>query len=53
MEKVDVFYGQLEYITDIWYILWPHGNLAAIWYIFPVLVYCVNKNLATLVGARI
>jgi hypothetical protein len=38
----------LEYIMNIWYILWPFGNLMAIWYIFPILVYCVKKNLATL-----
>jgi hypothetical protein len=25
----------LEYITTIWYVLWPFGNLLAIWYIFP------------------
>jgi hypothetical protein len=39
-----------------WYILWPFGihcghlviYLVAIWFIFPVLVYCVKKNLATL-----
>jgi hypothetical protein len=43
------------------YILWPFGitychlahfmaisNLVAIWYIFPILVYCVKINLATL-----
>jgi hypothetical protein len=28
-------FGHLEYITAIWYILWPFGNLVAIWYIFP------------------
>jgi phosphotransferase system glucose/maltose/N-acetylglucosamine-specific IIC component len=30
-----------------WYILWPFGNFVVIWYIFPVLVYCIKKNLAT------
>jgi hypothetical protein len=30
-----VFFGQLEYLSDIWYILWLFGNLVAIWYIFP------------------
>jgi hypothetical protein len=34
MEKVDLFHGHFEYITAIWYILWPFGNLVAIWYIF-------------------
>jgi hypothetical protein len=35
MEKVGIFYGRLEYITAIWYILWPFGNLVAIWDSFP------------------
>jgi hypothetical protein len=35
MEKVVIFYGHLEYITAIWYISCPFGNLVAIWYIFP------------------
>jgi hypothetical protein len=35
MEKVGIFFDHLEYITAIWYILWPFGNLVAIWYIFP------------------
>jgi hypothetical protein len=29
-EKIGVFYGHLEYITAIWYILWPFSNLVAI-----------------------
>jgi hypothetical protein len=42
----------------IWYILWPFGTfyglLVTIWYIFPpVLVYCLEKNLATLVFLNI
>jgi hypothetical protein len=32
-----------------WYILWPFGNLVVIWYIFPVLVYFIEINLATLI----
>jgi hypothetical protein len=35
MEDVGLFYGNLVYFT-------------AIWYIFPVLECCANKNLATL-----
>jgi uncharacterized membrane protein YuzA (DUF378 family) len=35
MEKVGILFGHLEYITAIWYILWPLGNLVTIWYIFP------------------
>jgi hypothetical protein len=42
MEKVGIYYGYLEYTTAIWHILWPFGNLVTI------LVYCVKKNLATL-----
>jgi hypothetical protein len=30
MENVGTFDGHLEYITDIWYILWPLGNFVAI-----------------------
>jgi hypothetical protein len=36
MEDVGIFYGHLAYFV-------------AIWYIFPVLVCCTKKNLATLV----
>jgi hypothetical protein len=35
MENVGIFYGHLEYITDIWYILKAYGNLVVIWYIIP------------------
>jgi hypothetical protein len=51
-----------------WYILWPfalfYGRLVyifcghlvysmVIWYIFPILVSCTEKNLATLAGNRV
>jgi hypothetical protein len=49
LEKIGIFFGHLEYITGILYILWPFGNSVAIWYFSSVLVYCVTKNLATLV----
>jgi hypothetical protein len=39
VENVGKFCGHLEYITAIWYILWPFGNVVLIWYIFPVLVF--------------
>jgi hypothetical protein len=39
-----LFYGYLVYCVAICYILW-----LCIWYIFPVLVRCTNKDLATLV----
>jgi hypothetical protein len=38
----------VKYITTLWYILLPFGNLVVIWYISLVLVYCIKKNLATL-----
>jgi hypothetical protein len=34
--------------TVIWYILWPFGNVAVIWYIFPRFGILCQKNLATL-----
>jgi hypothetical protein len=45
----------LIYFMAIWYILHPFGifydhlvHFVIIWYIFPVLVSCTKKNLATL-----
>jgi hypothetical protein len=35
MERVGTFYGDLGYITVIWLILGPFGNLTESWYIFP------------------
>jgi hypothetical protein len=50
LENVDIFYDHLEYNVNIleffmtiWYILCSFGTL------FPVLVSCTKKNLATLV----
>jgi hypothetical protein len=40
------------YLLSLWNILRPIGNFVLIWYIFPVLVYCVKKNLATLVQTK-
>jgi hypothetical protein len=34
-EYVGIIYGHLEYITVIWYILWPFGNLVVICCAFP------------------
>jgi hypothetical protein len=45
-------YGHLVQFMAIWYNLWPFGNLVAIWYVSPVLVHCVEKNLATLFERR-
>jgi hypothetical protein len=50
MENVGIFYGHLVHFTVFCYILWTfgivRGNLV---YIFPALVFCTKKNLATLV----
>jgi hypothetical protein len=35
MENAGIFYGQMEYFTVFWYMLWPLGNVVVIWYIFP------------------
>jgi hypothetical protein len=53
-----IFYGHLEYFMVIWNILWSFGifycHLEMLRGIFSlVLVYCVKKNLATLISALI
>jgi hypothetical protein len=35
MENIGIFYGHLESIMAIGYIIWPFGNLVVFWYIFP------------------
>jgi hypothetical protein len=50
MDNVGVLYGQLVYLTNIWYILWPLGNFV---YFILSLVFCVEKNLATLVTSSL
>jgi hypothetical protein len=32
-EKIGIFYGHVEYIMAIWFILWPAGKLGNFWYI--------------------
>jgi hypothetical protein len=44
-KNVDIFYGNLEYFTDIWYNLQPFGMVCG------HLVHFSEKNLATLVHA--
>jgi hypothetical protein len=45
MVMVGIFYGPLEYITAIGYILWPSGNLMAICYIFQRFgILCQDKS---------
>jgi hypothetical protein len=59
MEYVGIFYGHLVYFRYSHLVfLRPIGcgylvYVMAVWYIFPVLVCCTNKNLATLVGGWI
>jgi hypothetical protein len=43
IEDIVTFDGHLVYFMAVWYSLWPFGT------IFPVLVCCTMKNLATLV----
>jgi hypothetical protein len=45
MENAGIFYGQLEYFTVIWYILWPFGNVVVMRYIFPRFgILCQDKS---------
>jgi hypothetical protein len=49
MGDVVLFNGHLVHFTTVWYILFPSG-IGNFWsfFIFPVLVCCIKKNLATL-----
>jgi hypothetical protein len=45
MEKVGIFFGNLEYISAIWDILWHYNNLVAIQYISPCFgIMCQKKS---------
>jgi hypothetical protein len=46
MENEGIFFGNLEYFTVIWYILWPFGNAVVILYIFPRFfgILCQEKS---------
>jgi hypothetical protein len=35
-------------LSPFWHISLQFGNVVEVWYIYPVLVYCVKKNLAIL-----
>jgi hypothetical protein len=50
MEDVGPFYAHLVYFTALGYILWLFHtcNLWSFGTLFPVLVSCTKKNLATL-----
>jgi hypothetical protein len=54
MGNIGIYYDNLEYLRlfGIVYV-WLMGNFVVIWYIFPVLVNCARKNLATLVSLRV
>jgi hypothetical protein len=51
MEDVGIFYGHLVYFIAIKNIFGNLVNFMVIWHIFPILVCCTKKNLATLVRA--
>jgi hypothetical protein len=54
MEEAGILNGHFVYFIANWNILCPfdifYGNLVyfLFWYIFPILVCCTKKNLATL-----
>jgi hypothetical protein len=45
MKKDGIFFGHLKYITAIWYIFWPFGNLLAVWHLFPPFWYTVSRKI--------
>jgi hypothetical protein len=54
MEGVGIFYGVLVHFTAILYIVWPFGIFYWLFGIFsPALVYCTNRNLATLIQSSV
>jgi hypothetical protein len=48
MEDLGLFYSHFVNFTAFWYILWSFVAFQGYWHIFPVLVCCTKKNLATL-----
>jgi hypothetical protein len=51
MENAVICQGHLLFLLLFWYMLWPFG-MPILWlfrYIYPVLVCCAKKNLATLI----
>jgi hypothetical protein len=46
LKRFALFYGRLEYLATIWYILWSFGYyLEAIWYIFPRFgIFCKERS---------
>jgi hypothetical protein len=49
MEDDGIFYGHLVQFTVFCYIYGHLVQFVVIWCIFPVLVFCTKKNMATLV----
>jgi hypothetical protein len=45
MEDVDKYCGHLEYITAVWYILWPLGNFVVSWYSFELFWYTASRKI--------
>jgi hypothetical protein len=45
LEKIGIFFGHLENITSLCYILWQIGNFESIWYIFPPFWYIVSRKI--------
>jgi hypothetical protein len=52
LENVDIFFGHLEYFTDIGGIFGHLVHFMFIWYIFPVFAIMYQENLATLACRR-
>jgi hypothetical protein len=49
LENVGIFYGHLEYIIDVWNILWHFGIFCGrLWYTFSCYGTLYQKHLATL-----
>jgi hypothetical protein len=48
MKDVGILYYPMVYFNSIWFSLWAFGIVFPLWYIFPVLVRCIKKILATL-----
>jgi hypothetical protein len=42
---LECWYGRLEYIMALWYILWPFGNLVVIWYILSPFWYIGSRKI--------
>jgi hypothetical protein len=50
MENIGIVYGHLGYLRPFGIFCSHLLHFRTIWYIFPVLVSCTKKNLATLYG---